>query len=86
MIILKDPKTLGTLRGGDLEKRIIEEATDVIKQGEPRTASFTLDIEKGKLDMMCGGKLDIYIEPILPDEKLVIFGLEQVISPEALLP
>ena len=60
--------------GGDLEKRVIEEAIEAIKQGEPRIASFTLDMEKGKLDMMCGGKLDVYIEPILPDEKLVIFG------------
>ena len=74
MIILKDGRTVGTLGGGDLEKRVIEEAINAIKQGQPRIASFTLDIEKGKLDMMCGGKLDVYIEPILPDEKLVIFG------------
>ena len=57
-----------------MEKRVIEEATETIKQGEPRAISFTLDIEKGKLDMMCGGKLEVYIEPILPDEKLIIFG------------
>lgn len=74
MIIMKDGKTVGTLGGGDLEKKVIEEAINVIKQGQPKIASFTLDIEKGKLDMMCGGELDIYIEPILPKEKLVIFG------------
>lgn len=74
MLILKDGKTIGTMGGGDLEKRVIEEAVAVIKQGQPRITSFTLDIEKGKLDMMCGGKLDVYIEPIFPDEKLIIFG------------
>ena len=74
MVVLKDGKTIGTMGGGDLEKRVIEEATETIKQGEPRAISFTLDIEKGKLDMMCGGKLEVYIEPILPDEKLIIFG------------
>jgi xanthine dehydrogenase accessory factor len=74
MVVLKDGKTVGTLGGGDLEKRVIEEAVDAIKQGQPRIASFTLDIEKGKLDMMCGGKLDVYIEPILPDAKLIVFG------------
>jgi xanthine dehydrogenase accessory factor len=74
MVVLKDGKTVGTLGGGDLEKRVIEEATNAIQQGQPRISSFTLDIEKGKLDMMCGGKLDVYIEPILPDEKLIIFG------------
>jgi xanthine dehydrogenase accessory factor len=33
-----------------------------------------LDREKGKLDMMCGGELEVYIEPILPDDKVIIFG------------
>lgn len=74
MIILKDGKTVGTMGGGDLEKRVIQEAIESIRRGEPRITSFTLDIEKGKLDMMCGGKLDVYIEPILPNEKLIIFG------------
>ncbi len=74
MLILKDGKTIGTMGGGDLEKRVIEGALEAIGRGEPRITSFTLDIEKGKLDMMCGGKLDVYIEPILPEAKLVIFG------------
>jgi len=74
MVVLKDGKTIGTMGGGDLEKRVIEGALEAIRQGEPRTMSFTLDMEKGKLDMMCGGELEVYIEPILPDDKLIIFG------------
>ena len=84
MIISEDGTTVGTLGGGDLEKRVIEEAVDAIKQGQPRITSFTLDIEKGKLDMMCGGELDVYIEPILPKAKLVIFGaghITQALAP-----
>ena len=84
MIVLRDGKTIGTMGGGDLEKRVIEEAVEAITQGEPRLASFTLDIEKGKLDMMCGGELDVYIEPILPKTKLVIFGaghITRVLAP-----
>ncbi len=74
MIIMRDGTTIGTLGGGDLEKKVIDEGINVIKQGKPKIASLTLDIEEGKLDMMCGGKLDIYIEPILPKAKLTIFG------------
>ncbi len=74
MIVLKDGKTIGTLGGGDLEKRVIEEALAAIETEEPRTVSFTLDIEKGKLDMMCGGEIGVYIEPISPKPKLVILG------------
>lgn len=84
MIVLKDGKTIGTMGGGDLEKRVIEEAIEAINAREPRITSFTLDIEKGKLDMMCGGELDVYIEPILPKAKLFIFGaghITRVLAP-----
>jgi xanthine dehydrogenase accessory factor len=74
MIILKDGKTIGTLGGGDLENKVIQEALEAIDKGTPRIASFTLDMEKGKLDMMCGGTVEVYIEPLLPSEKLIIFG------------
>ena len=84
MIVLKDGKTIGTMGGGDLEKRVIDEAIEAINAGEPRITSFTLDIEKGKLDMMCGGELDVYIDPILPKAKLFIFGaghITRVLAP-----
>ncbi len=84
MIVLKDGKTIGTMGGGDLEKRVIEKSLEAIRQGVPRIASFTLDVEKGKLDMMCGGQLDVYIEPVLPDDKLIIFGaghITRVLAP-----
>jgi xanthine dehydrogenase accessory factor len=74
MIVLQDGKTIGTMGGGDLEKRVIDEAIAAINAGEPRVSSFTLDMEKGKLDMMCGGELDVYIDLILPKAKLFIFG------------
>jgi xanthine dehydrogenase accessory factor len=74
MLVLKNGETIGTLGGGDVEKRVIEEALEAIRRSEPKIASFTLDREKGKLDMMCGGELEVYIEPILPDDKVIIFG------------
>ena len=74
MIILKDGKTIGTLGGGDLENRVIQVVLEAIEKETPRIVSFTLDREKGNLDMMCGGTVEIYIEPILPSERLIIFG------------
>lgn len=84
MIISRDGNTFGTMGGGDLEKKVIEEAMDAIRKGEPKTISFTLDVDKGKLDMMCGGELEVYIEPILPKAKLIIFGaghITRVLAP-----
>jgi len=74
MIILKDGKIIGTLGGGGLENKVIQEALETIEQGKPRITSFTLDMEKGKLDMMCGGTVEVYMEPLLPSERLIIFG------------
>jgi xanthine dehydrogenase accessory factor len=74
MIIFVDGKITGTLGEGDLENKVIEQALETIYEGIPRIVSFTLDMEKGKLDMMCGGMVEVYIEPLLPSEKLIIFG------------
>lgn len=84
MIVLRDGKTIGTMGGGDLERKVIDEAIEAINAREPRITSFTLDIEKGRLDMMCGGELDVYVEPILPEAKLIIFGaghITQALAP-----
>ncbi len=53
MIVLHDRRIFGTLGGGDLEKTIVQEALAAIGEGSPRISAFTLDMEKGKLDMMC---------------------------------
>lgn len=74
MIVCKDGKIIGTLGGGDLENKVIQEALETIDKETPRISTYTLDIDKGKLDMMCGGTVEIYIEPLFPSEKLVIFG------------
>lgn len=74
MLIHPDGTAVGTIGGGELKNRVKEEALKAIAQREPRIVSFTLDREKGRLDMMCGGEIDFYIEPILPAERLVTFG------------
>jgi xanthine dehydrogenase accessory factor len=71
MIVMQDGSTFGTLGGGGLEKKIIEESLEALKGGKTKLTSFTLE---GDLDMMCGGEIEVYIEPINQPEKLIIFG------------
>lgn len=71
MIVMEDGGILGTLGGGGLEKKIIQESLEALKEGKAKLTSFTLE---GSLDMMCGGEIDVYIEPINQPEKLIIFG------------
>ena len=74
MIIMEDGSTFGTLGGGDLERKVVEESLEALRGGQARLTSFHLDAAKGGLDMMCGGEIEIYIEPVCQPEKLIIFG------------
>lgn len=71
MIVMEDGSILGTVGGGGLEKKVIEESLECLKGGKSKLKSFDL---RGNLDMMCGGEVEVYIEPINQPEKLVIFG------------
>jgi xanthine dehydrogenase accessory factor len=74
MIIMEDGSTFGTLGGGDLEMKVIEESLEALRGGQAKLTSFHLDAAKGGLDMMCGGEIEIYIDPLCQPESLIIFG------------
>lgn len=67
MIIKKDGTTIGTVGGGEVEFSVIKEGINVLSSEIPRL------IEYGK-EMQCGGKMKIFVEPILTDPVLYIFG------------
>ncbi len=71
MIVYEDGSIEGTVGGGRLEMLAIKDAQEAIKTSKP--AKRVYDLAKD-LDMSCGGVTEIYIEPILPDLKLYIFG------------
>jgi len=75
MLVRPDGSILGTIGGGSLEARAIEEAVKVIKQAKPKRLHFTLTAkEAGEVGMICGGELEVFIEPILTPPNLYIFG------------
>ena len=75
MLVRPDGSISGTIGGGSLEAKIIEEAVRVIRQGKPKHHHFTLtDQEAGEVGMICGGELEVFIEPILTAPVLYIFG------------
>lgn len=75
MIVTEDGETFGTVGGGSIEHRVIDEARKVCRQSQPM--KFTFDLEDD-LQMKCGGNVEVYIEPVNPPMKLVIFGAGHV--------
>jgi len=73
MLVRADGSILGTIGGGGLEARIMKESAEVIRTGEPRHLSFRLT-EKEELGALCGGDVEVFIEPIVSAPTLYIFG------------
>jgi xanthine dehydrogenase accessory factor len=75
MLVRPDGSIFGTIGGGSLEARVIKEAIGVIKQGKPKRHHFTLTAKGAEeLGMICGGDTEVFIEPILTQPALYIFG------------
>jgi xanthine dehydrogenase accessory factor len=71
MIVLEDSKIVGTIGGGAFEKKVIENALEVIKSNKPELFKHDLLQQHG---MCCGGYVEIFIEPVMKNKKLYIFG------------
>jgi xanthine dehydrogenase accessory factor len=74
MLIKENGSFIGTIGGGGVELNTIDTALMVIKEGKPRLLHFDLSGKGEKASMICGGQLDVLIEPILPSETLYLFG------------
>jgi xanthine dehydrogenase accessory factor len=79
MLVRDDGSILGTIGGGCVEAEVWQSARAVIDEEKPRTLTFNLN-ENPKYDtgLVCGGTLEIFIEPILPAALLYIFGAGHV--------
>jgi xanthine dehydrogenase accessory factor len=74
MLVYQDGNISGTVGGGELENRVRTVALQAISDGRPRTLSYLMsDIARGDPGV-CGGQVDIYVEPILPAPMLVVVG------------
>ncbi len=75
MLVRDDGSIVGTIGGGAGELEVIQVAREVIAKEKPQTLSFNLTQRPGiDAGMVCGGSLDIFIEPIVPSPTLYIFG------------
>ncbi len=71
MIVLPDGSINGTVGGGVVEARVIADSLNALDDGRgPRTLHYKLD----ELGMSCGGEISVYIEPMLPAKRVVIYG------------
>jgi len=74
MLVYSDGKFIGTIGGGDLEHRVLDEARMAMGDGESRLLSYTMaDPSRGDPGV-CGGTVEVFVEPILPPAMIVVIG------------
>ncbi len=82
MLIRSDGTVLGSIGGGTLEAQVCKEAIDIIREARSKVLHFNLIGEEVAEDgMLCGGNMDILVEPILAQPTLYIFGAGHVSFP-----
>ena len=78
MLVYPDGHFIGTVGGGDLEHRVLDEAWMAITDGQPRKLHYNMaDPSRGDVGV-CGGQVEVFVEPILPAPLLVVIGAGHV--------
>jgi xanthine dehydrogenase accessory factor len=78
MLVYPDGSIAGTVGGGEVEQRVITAALQAIRDGQSRVLEYSM-ADPGRGDPgICGGQLEVYVEPIIPRPTLVVVGAGHV--------
>jgi xanthine dehydrogenase accessory factor len=79
MLVREDGSILGTVGGGCVEFDVRKRAIAVIQDEKPKTYAFDLDQRPDDdTGLLCGGSVQVFIEPVIPEPRLYIFGAGHV--------
>jgi xanthine dehydrogenase accessory factor len=79
MLVRDDGSIVGTIGGGCVEADVWQAAREVMEEERPRSLTFNLNNNPSfDTGLVCGGTLEVFIEPILPVAELYIFGAGHV--------
>jgi xanthine dehydrogenase accessory factor len=79
MLVFADGRIVGTIGGGCYENDAFWKARDAIAQRKPLLLHYELsDDFAQETGLICGGQMDVYIEPIEPSPELYIIGAGHV--------
>jgi xanthine dehydrogenase accessory factor len=70
MLVKKDGSTVGTIGGGAVEKKVLDEALSMMSAAAPKLVKYELK----DIGMSCGGGMAVFLEPLRPAPQLIIFG------------
>jgi xanthine dehydrogenase accessory factor len=75
LLVREDGSMVGTIGGGCVEAEVWNAAREVIATEKPRHMNFSLGQDAAYDNgLICGGQLDVFVEPVIPQPAAYIFG------------
>ena len=74
MLVLPDGSTQGTVGGGGVEAAAKEAALEAFRTQKPALLRYCLNAQDEGALGNCGGEMQIFVEPFLPQAKLLVIG------------
>src|ERR1700704_386394 len=79
MLVFADGRIVGTIGGGCYENDAFWKAREAISNRTPKMVHYELsDDFAQETGLICGGQMDVYIEPIEPSPELYVIGAGHV--------
>jgi len=79
MLVYEDGRQVGTVGGGCVEAEIVREALAAMRTEKSALLKFDLtEDDAEETGMICGGTMEVYVEPVLPEPALFVFGAGHV--------
>ena len=75
LLVREDGSMMGTVGGGCVEAEVWNVAREVLETEKPKNLSFSLGQDAAYDEgLICGGQLNIFVEPVIPQPYAFIFG------------
>jgi len=78
MLIYENGRFSGTIGGGEMESRVVNEAKQALAEDKPRLMHYSLVSPERGDPGVCGGEVEIYLEPHAPPVTLFVVGCGHV--------
>ncbi|GER79742.1 MAG: XdhC family protein [Anaerolineales bacterium] len=78
MLVYPDGRFIGSVGGGDLEHRVLDEAWMALADGQPRYLHYNMSDPSRGDPGVCGGQVEVFVEPILPPAMVIVVGAGHV--------
>src|SRR3954469_12702978 len=75
LLVREDGSMIGTIGGGCVEAEVWNAAREVMETEKSKHMSFNLGQDAAYDNgLICGGQLDVFVEPVMPVPRAYIFG------------